>query len=286
MKHGSLLAGNPTNFRNILNTVDSLGGKPLKDVVQRRPKILMVQASSLCRTKEILHLHGIQEEAISKYPEIFTLSPDTVAARLKSLEEIPELHPFKTHPRVVRILYYFEKVKKRLDYLSSLDVSGVSLHILSVDKDKFSNYIKRGDLKNKGGDIVHFIAENLELSRKEVRESLSLHPHWLQVPTLYAKEVLLFLRKSYSHAQIRSTIPILLYPVNRVEEEIQLQLSENQSGGAATAVASIDQSHPYFLHLILYRLEKEFHFTGDGIWTGYHQLRHEMTEKELLQNVP
>jgi hypothetical protein len=230
---------------------------------------------SLREIDRLFDKHGIRNEARMKHPEIYTLSVDTIRKRLDSLETIPELIPLKTHPRVTRVIYYHTKITKRLEYLHSIDVTGVSLHALTADTQGFSKFIEMGDMKNKGADISYFLANYLNLKKKDVRKALTVHPHWTQVPPVFAKEVLEFLHetKGYSFKQITVALPIVLYPLDKIATEIE---KVKDSGEAV-------ETDEWFLNMVLYFLEKSVHFTGDGIWTHHHQARQDRPDQEHLQ---
>ena len=271
MKHGYLLQSNPQSSHELLTSVKSLGGRPIIEIVQARPKILMSTVSTLQEIDILFDQHGISLEARRKHPEIYTLSVSTIRERLESLDTIPELIPLKTHPRVTRILYYHSKITKRLDYLKSIDVTGVSLHTLTTDTDRFAKFIELGEMKNKGADIVYFVSNYLGMPKKEVRKALMVHPHWLQVPPCFAKEVVHFLHatKGYSLKQIIVALPIVLYPMDKIILEIDRVLESREAA----------ETDEFFLNMVLYFMEKNVHFTGDAIWTHHHQVRQDRPDE-------
>lgn len=69
------------------------------------------------------------------------------------------------------------------------------------------------------------------------------------------KETLRYLEvTNFSPSQILDALPLLLYPKEAVAK------------GVETVSREGDSSLPWFLHMVLYILEKETHFSGDGIW--------------------
>jgi hypothetical protein len=227
----------------------------------------MSQCSSLQEIENLFNQHGIAADSIAKYPEIYTLSPTTVKERLEELDTIPEFAPLKNHNRVIRLLYYQNKAKARIEQFRTLDLTGASLHLLSADTKRFKKLLALGEMKSRGSDMINLISEHLgpKWTHKEIRENLMRHPHWLHCSIMTVKDSLSFIRgfDVFTKEQIFSALPLLLYPKDKIEKEFENVVIFNE--------AKI--SDDWFLHMVLYFLERTVHFSGDGVWNSKTDMR-------------
>ena len=257
-----LLVHDPSHLLEIVDKVKCLAGRSLQEMAKQRTKILQNSAESLLKISSILAKYGVEESNISCYPEVYTLSPDTVEERLHELYTDPDLIPFRRNPRVGRLLYLFKRLKKRLAVVQSLGIpgGGPSLNLITETEPKFLRYVNN-HVKWKGDDIFNFLIGNYfpDKTEKEVRAQLIKHPHWLEVPLRNMHEVmdLLLNQMKLSKETIFDALPIVLYSPTTVESTIDVVIA----GGHA------DPSDSFFLHMVLYFMEKGHHFKGDGIWT-------------------
>ena len=126
----------------------------------------------------------------------------------------------------------------------------------------------------------------------DIRKTLSRHPHWCHVPSVTVKQSFIHLRRiGYSVEAIYSNIHILLYTVyvdcylsqnfathlvvffflfffsDRIN--VQLKKLNSSNDGAVEEESSTNFKNlpeDVQLRLCIYYIEREFHFTGDGIW--------------------
>lgn len=261
MKHLYLLSGNPRNTLDILQNVKSLSGMDARHLLYTRPKILMSPKSSLLEIQELFNIHKIPIESVQKYPELYTLSPTTLKERLEEFDTIPEFRPYKNHTRVSRLIYYQNKAKKRLEDFrkSSNTTNGTlpSLHILSSDTGRYEKHMQSGE-KGKGVDFISFLVRHFNATKAEIRANITRHKHWLSANIINAKESLQFIESFnvFTKSQIISALPILIYPKEKIQTQFENVLASKEA----------ELKDDFFLHMVLYFLEKEVHFSGDGIW--------------------
>lgn len=139
MQHAYVLATDPENLRNILSE-PTLGGINTKELLWRRPKIIMSNYQSLMKVQEHIRTFNVPDSAVPRCIEVFTLSPDTVYERLSEMRKIKEFSVLVNHPRVLRLVHYKSKALSRLEFLRKMKVNCVSLHILSSCADYFDKY--------------------------------------------------------------------------------------------------------------------------------------------------
>ncbi|XP_011197051.1 transcription termination factor 5, mitochondrial [Zeugodacus cucurbitae] len=269
IKNAFLLHGDAENMSRIINEIKRIDGQDIHEIVYRRPKILMSSCDGLLKTLEHVKAFGIHESAITKCLEILTLGPDTVLERLKDLNSIDEFKVLGTNPRVLRLVHYQNKARLRLEYLNQLKVRCASLHILSGGSEKFAKFAREGLDRTKGRDVVVYLANIMQRDENYIRALLSRHPNWCHIPVLQVKQCYDFLRsKKFPITAICNNIHLLLYPIQRIEEKlIELHEPECLEELQLPVNSIFDLDNNEMLTLILYLIECEFHFTGDGIWT-------------------
>ncbi|XP_017114021.1 transcription termination factor 5, mitochondrial [Drosophila elegans] len=286
-KNGFLLYSDADNVRRILREIPTIDSQDIREIGFRRPKILMSTCDSLKQTLQHVHAFGISEDAVLRCLEVLTLGPDTVLERLRDLQDIEEFQVLGTNPRVLRLVHYQNKARLRLDYLNQLRVRCASLHILSCGSEAFAKFARDGSDRTKGRDIVVYLGNVLSKDVQVLRNLLSRHPNWCHIPLLHVKQCLEYLlSKKFKLTEIFDNIHLLLYPIKRIEEKmLLLQLPDAQEELQLPVADFHSLSNNEILTLILYLIESEFHFTGDGIWTEQHT-HHVENFNNLLPDFP
>ncbi|XP_035709831.1 transcription termination factor 5, mitochondrial isoform X2 [Folsomia candida] len=258
LRHGYLLQANPKNTADVLRNIESLSGIPMEKLLHKRPKILMSSRKTLLEVESLFTQHGIPPDSLLRHPELYTLSANTLRERLEEFDSIPEFSVLKNHPRVSRLIYYQKKAKARVEYFRSINMTGASLHLLSLDKNKFKRQLEKGGPRTRGLDILTYLKTYFSKTKKEIRQAIHMQPHWLNSSSINMKDSLQFIEefKVFTKSQIFSALPIILYPRENLQQKFQAVLDSKE--------ASLTDD--YFLHMVLYFLEKSVHFSGDGLW--------------------
>ncbi|TDG51937.1 hypothetical protein AWZ03_001607 [Drosophila navojoa] len=286
-KNSFLLHGDADNVRRILKEIPTINGQDIRDIGYRRPKILMSTCDGLKQTLEHVKSFGIKEDAVLRCLEVLTLGPDTVLERLRDLNEIEQFQVLGSNPRVLRLVHYQNKARLRLDYLNQLRVRCASLHILSCGSEAFAKFARDGSDRTKGRDIVIYLGNILGKDEQLLRNVLSRHPNWCHIPVLHIKQCLEYLlSKKFKLDDIFRNIHLLLYPIKRIEEKLLLLQTPEIIEELQLPVPNVHVlDNNEILKLILYLIESEFHFTGDGIWTEQHT-HHVENFNNLLPDFP
>ncbi|KAL7744316.1 hypothetical protein ACLKA6_001709 [Drosophila palustris] len=282
-----LLHADADNMRRILEEIPTINGLDIRDIGYRRPKILMSNCDGLKQTLQHVRSFGIAEDAVLRCLEVLTLGPDTVLERLRDINETEQFQVLGSNPRILRLVHYQNKARLRLDYLNQLKVRCASLHILSCGSDAFAKFARDGSDRTKGRDIVVYLGNIFQKDEQVLRNLLSRHPNWCHIPVLHVKQCLEFLQsKKFGLDDILQNIHLLLYPIKRIEEKLLLlQLTEVLEELQLPVADMHALSNKEILTLILYLIESEFHFTGDGIWTEQHT-HHVENFNNLLPDFP
>ncbi|XP_017870604.1 PREDICTED: uncharacterized protein LOC108618875 [Drosophila arizonae] len=286
-KNSFLLHGDADNVRRILKEIPTINDQDIRDIGYRRPKILMSTCDGLKQTLEHVKSFGIKEDAVLRCLEVLTLGPDTVLERLRDLNEIEQFQVLGSNPRVLRLVHYQNKARLRLDYLNQLRVRCASLHILSCGSEAFAKFARDGSDRTKGRDIVIYLGNILEKDEQLLRNVLSRHPNWCHIPVIHIKQCLEYLlSKKFKLEDIFQNIHLLLYPIKRIEEKLLLLQTPEIMEELQLPVPNVHAlENNEILTLILYLIESEFHFTGDGIWTEQHT-HHVENFNNLLPDFP
>lgn len=156
IKHPYVLYTDPDNLRKIISE-PSIGGIETRELLWRRPKIMMSSYQTLMKVQETLRMFGVPDSAVPRCIEIFTLSASTVYERLSEMRKIDEFSVLVNHPRVLRLVHYNSKALARLEYLRRMKVNCVSLHVLSSCSDYFERFELSATYPNMHNVIHYFL---------------------------------------------------------------------------------------------------------------------------------
>lgn len=267
-----LIHADPENLKLIIYKFRSIGGIDIKEIIRLHPKLATKRYASLVETRNILQQFSISDEAQRRCFDIYTLSPDTVRARLEEAQTIPEFQTFLNHPRFLKMIHYKNTAMKRLRNLYNSKKKCLSLNILSGSSMHFEIFEKApGDRLGKGKDLIFCISQSLgnNYSSSQIRNLVKRHPFWINVPLVQVKFVYKQLSRNFGAQDIYENCPLLLYPWNKIKkildtlEDMGTGESLNNQEHLKLNVLSKSQK----LSLVLYYLEKNHYFSGNGVWT-------------------
>ncbi|XP_013772358.1 transcription termination factor 5, mitochondrial-like [Limulus polyphemus] len=274
-----LLISHPKNLLQILDRIPELGGKDIREVCMKCPRILSVNAESLEETSGLLSEYGISNTQIHKCANIFTLSPKTVKERLEELNRVAEFQVMKSYERILFLVYYQNKAKQRLQMLNSLGFVSVSLDMLSCSTTNFKKFMYFGEDRCLGKESITYLAIQLNKSDVEVKQSLQVHPNMYRISLLNAKKVVQFLLgQGFTREQVWKGIPIVLYNVSVVEKHLK-NLPDQEEMQPFIGW----KTNPNVIQLLLYYIERNTRFTGEGVYQGITEPRHGMKRERKLK---
>ncbi|CAK1548537.1 unnamed protein product [Leptosia nina] len=267
----------PDNLKNILYYLRTIGGVDIKEVIRMYPKLATRSYTSLLETKKILEKYGIGDEAQSRCLEIYTLSPKTIAERLENTRAMPEFNIYCNHPRFLKIIHYNTTVLKRITNLKDSNKRCLSLNIVSGCRRRYESFQKApGDGLGKGKDLVFSVNQALgnKFSSQDIRQKLKKHPFWINIPLVEVKYVCDKLLTLFSVQDIYENCPILLYPWNKIKRELDTIDSLKNRNKISHLISEINLTKitkSQKLSIVLYMLEKQHYFSGNGVWTEEQQ---------------
>ncbi|XP_026727336.1 transcription termination factor 5, mitochondrial-like [Trichoplusia ni] len=267
-----LIHADPENLKEIIYNIRSLGGIDIKEVIRMHPKLASKNYRTLLEIRKLLEEYGISNEAQRRCYGIFTLSIDTIKERLENAKSVPEFNTFFKHPRFLKMIHHNNTAMKRLSKLYSSNKKCASLNVLSGSASHYEIFEKApGDRLGKGKDLLFCISQSLgkKFNMSQVRKLIKRHPFWINTPVFQVKYVYEQLSTQFTNEEIYENSPILLYPWKKVKAILNL-IDKKQMHNEFTWI------HEYFdysflsksqkLSLVLYILEKNHYFSGNGVW--------------------
>lgn len=145
----------------------------------------------------------------------------------------------------------------------------LSLNILSGSSLHFETFEKApGDRLGKGKDLVFCISQALGKSfdSSDIRNLLKRHPFWINIPLVQVKFVCDQLLKQFSVQDIYDNCQIVLYPWRKIKDLMDILNQKKTQHFPIDHLDSVKLSKSQKLSLILYFLEKNHYFIGNGVW--------------------
>ncbi|CAH0600485.1 unnamed protein product [Chrysodeixis includens] len=267
-----LIHADPENLKDIIYNIRSLGGIDIKEVIRMHPKLATKNYRTLLEIRKVFEEYGISNEAQRRCFSIFTLGSDTIRERLENAKNVPEFNTFFKHPRFLKMIHHNNTAMKRLSKLYSNNKKCASLNVLSGSASHYEMFEKApGDRLGKGKDLLFCISQSLgkKFNMSQVRKVIKRHPFWINTPVFQVKYVYEQLSTQFTNEEIYENSPILLYPWKKVKLILNL-IDKKQMH------IEIPIIHEYFdysvvsksqkLSLVLYILEKNHYFSGNGVW--------------------
>lgn len=285
LKNAYLLQAYADNLNEIITELPQIGNVPIEELIKRFPKLALNKVET---TKLIIgHVRSfnIPEICLLKDLQILSLSPATVYDRLVEMTKIEEFDVLRNHPRVLRLVHYYNKATIRLAFFKQLNVKCTSLNVLVSASPVFEKYARDGVDKTNGQDTIIYIEETLKRDRSWAKAVLNRHPHWLNIPVRAVRESINYLQnEGFTEDEICENLHLVLYPKHKIEQKLNFLMqkgSETDGKNLDSNVSIISEiSNSKLLNLCLYFIEAEYHFSGDGVWETQ---KHD--KQDLAQNI-
>ncbi|KAJ8926777.1 hypothetical protein NQ314_020827 [Rhamnusium bicolor] len=261
LKYGYLLHNFPNYTKTVLKDFPNLAGADMKKAMRQYPKLIMTSPTNILKIYGILKEFNIEDEIIRKQMNIFHMSPETVKLRLEEINHSPDFKVLLKHPRVLSLVVHHNRAKSRLSFLQQLQLKCASLIVLGTHRNEvFDDYIREGKDVNKSGDVVTFLKNTFNVDAERIRKKINCHPYYLQVPLKDMQDSYDYLiSQHFRVSNIFKVMHVILYPVDKIANALK-DIKVNKE----INYKSLNQVKK--LNLILYYIEKEHHFTGNGIW--------------------
>lgn len=255
----TFLCACPDNLNKIIEEFPTIAGVPLREILLKDPTIVLSTPFEIKAIVGNIKSFNVNEKGIQKCPNLLAFKPSTVQFRLAEMAKQKECEVLIKMPNYLKLIRAYNDVKWRLETMKELNTQLVSINVLTQALDKFKKYVKNGVNVTLGYDASIYISDALKLDEIYVRGIFSRHPHWLQTPIVSVKATFDFLRaNNFTDKDIQENLFLLLYPVSRVEHYLKHEHIE--------MVDKCKLTNSKRLNLCLYLIERDFHFSGDGVW--------------------
>lgn len=264
IKYGYLLGNYPNYPKTTLRDLDNIAGINMRVAMRRYPKLIMTSPKSIIKIYGILKEFNIPDEIIQNTPNVFHMSPETVKVRLQTIEQSKDLKVLLTQPKILALIVHHNRAKTRWSFLQQLQLRCTSFTILRTDHDTiFEEYVKEGKDINKRADLYNYLKNLFSIPIKDIQSKIARHPFHLQVPLKDMQETYDYLiQNRFTQINIFNVVFILLYPKYKVQEAHAT--IKHDSNFNYKSLSQVNK-----LNLMIYLMEKEYHFTGNGIWRNY-----------------
>ncbi|KAF5286378.1 hypothetical protein FQR65_LT12629 [Abscondita terminalis] len=257
-RYGHILKTPPKNIETLLISVPTLAGLDICKAITLCPYLIRIPPVHLLESYEILQTAQISDKAIQHHLNVFFLTPQTLKDRLNEASKVPEFKIFRNHPRFLRLIVAHNEARSRLTFLKKLKLRCTSVETLCGRKAKFDMYIQDGSDVHSSVEVINYVKRLLHCNANIISTKLRKHLFYRNVSFLSISDSYKYLQElKFSNHAIVDVIQLLLYPRNRLKNAYE-------AASSYTKDSKISQSVK--LNLILYLIEKEYHFTGNGIW--------------------
>nr|XP_026484806.1 transcription termination factor 5, mitochondrial-like [Vanessa tameamea] len=300
-RNGFIISSDPANTKLILEHVNSIGGLDIREAIKVEPAILKNHYQAILKIKNILEDFNISNEAQRLCLKVYCMRPNTVQERLEHLVKLKEYQVLSSNPRVLYMVVHERKMMNRLAKIQAAKKQCYSLNHLVSSTKVFNTYINSFGNKVCSRDVAVLISSSLRvagITNKSVLSKLKRHKYWLHTALNVVGENIQMLKKGFADDVIFENCQILLYPVYEVEQYIDflMKIRDGDASIKGTSKVEVDASYNnlnwhiltdnQILSLVLYEIEKKYHFSGDGIWNKLDgsKINTHMLNQKLKQN--
>lgn len=271
-----ILHASANNIRLLLNNFTEICGLPISTVLRKRPYMMFQDVNNIKCLLTSFKKYNIPEEYAKKYMTIFKMDNDTFLERIEKLKRHPDavLRLWYTYPRILKILNHVNTVDDRIKYLNVMNrAKWANPNIILATKTKIDRFVQNDSSMTVYKKPMKYILVKelgMEVSQKlgiDICDLLLRHQYWKTVALIDIQNMLQYLKKNFTISEICQNIHIILYAQSRVEA-ILVDLKRQYSNSTQYSF-----TNGQYLALCLYMLEKDTHFTGDGIWNNGHNAR-------------
>ncbi|XP_066258646.1 transcription termination factor 5, mitochondrial [Euwallacea similis] len=259
LKCGYLLNNYPEYPKIMMQQHPFFAGVDIVKSYKANPKMMMINPRKIMEIYDILKEYNVTDEQIQCKPDVFTMSSVTLRDRLNYIPEVPEFRLLLTHPRMLKLVVHHHKIRNRLNFIRSAKIRCASFKSIgNLADEHFEHFIREGKDYNHPKDVLVFFSQLLNKPCEDIKPKLFSHPYHAYVPFLDIESTyFLLIDMGYLVENLAKCPQILLYPREKVQEKLKIVLDD---------VRIRNSSQHTQIKLTLYHIEKEFHFTGDGIW--------------------
>ncbi|XP_014467355.1 PREDICTED: uncharacterized protein LOC106740635 [Dinoponera quadriceps] len=272
-KNPKILIASAQNVRSLLSGFRDTGlvGMSIEEALKKHPFLLLEDANNMKQLLQSFERYDIPEEYARRFMNIFTLGNEFFVERMGLIMKHPDLHLWYKYPRILQMVFHTNMAMERAEYLRYVNrIKWARAHTILSQKKLMDRFIQYGASTLMSPKPLRYLLNNkLKLQPKNVDlfKKLKRHPHWKIAGFDDIERMLDYLMENFTVDEICCNIHIVLYSRSTVEE----LLADLRKKYSQSTEHSFTNSQ--YLALCLYMLEKDTHFTGDGIWSKGHSVQ-------------
>ncbi|XP_032685871.1 transcription termination factor 5, mitochondrial isoform X2 [Odontomachus brunneus] len=273
------------NVRLLLNIFKDTGlvGLSIEKVLREHPYLLFEDANNMKQLTESFKRYNIPDKYAHRSMKIFTLSNEVFVKRIRMIMKHPDLHLWYKYPRILQIVFHKNMVMDRVKYLHYMNrIKWAHTQTVLMQENQLDRFVHYGTSTLMSSKPLQYLLNTklkIQLTNVGLIKKLMKHPHWKTANFNDIKKMLDYLIENFTIDEIYQNIHIILYSRSAVEE----MLTELRQKYSQSTEYSFTNSQ--YLALCLYMLEKDTHFTGDGIWSKGHNVgKQTLSGKQSVMN--
>ncbi|XP_037048122.1 transcription termination factor 5, mitochondrial [Bradysia coprophila] len=260
------LGADPDTLQKLL-TIQLIRGVNTKDFLKQNPSAMVLLPDSVQRTLKELEKVELSDESTTKYTNVLSklmkLDPKDVHRRLKEMETQPHIQAMSFHPKFLKLILHYFKAEYRMKHMETVEKKCFNIDALTRQHSEFRKFYQRENDQHMERDCIRFLTTNLNIDAKQAKDEMNRHPYWKNVAFVDVKDTIDRLKLTgFELEDIRANVHIVLYSGDLIVSRFKkFSESEPFEGHSWTDLPKSVQ-----LKLILYDIERERHFSGDGVW--------------------
>ncbi|OQV18180.1 hypothetical protein BV898_07770 [Hypsibius exemplaris] len=275
LSYGVILRKTDRELKEFLERYPTFYGLDIRTVAMQYPKIVSSFVECFAEKEAVLKKHGIATYQLASHLHVMSLAADTMDRRLTAIENDPELFRFKNEPDYLSLAVNYNEALRRLAFLQSMKVTGISVKLLTCQRERFQLTLARGSLikpadpKSCFTKHYHLLPVSAWLKipseklRSMIREQLKVSIPLSVSDSNEVQQILdCFKANGITKEQFLRCMSLVLYPARVVEKYMAEAMADPSLAGRR------DQSN--FLHYVLYAIEKQTNFDGPQAWSFAH----------------
>uniref|UniRef100_T1IZS1 Uncharacterized protein n=1 Tax=Strigamia maritima TaxID=126957 RepID=T1IZS1_STRMM len=230
VNNGYLLLINKENVAKLLSQKSNFGGIPANQFISKFPRTLSVHVDHIYEIDECLMEFGITQDHISTCGHIYTFKTTTLHERLKLLSETPEMNNLKNSHRYLYLVYYFNKVKHRLEIVKFIKLKNISIDLFLTSNELFIQKLDLEGFRQRKHQIVNYIAKRFGITTKLVFHRIDFdYFSGLTLDKEKMEESIEFLSNRFKKQEILDNLSVILFELDVIKEELTKVINKSKT---------------------------------------------------------
>ncbi|XP_014297000.1 transcription termination factor 5, mitochondrial isoform X2 [Microplitis demolitor] len=251
----------PVEMKKILENIDSVCGIPMRKLYHSAPILFQIKYDDLLNAKQILEQYQFSEIQLENCYEVLLLERKYLESGLKIVIDTPELRILMNHPKILQILLMRNKIRQKIAYLHYLKVKDITVSALIKSNHTFERVFKTEKTNKRSNELIWSLFNYSRVDVSTIKNNFSKHPHWKHIDFLTIHDSLKFLESLFDDIDIINNMTLIFYPREIIHRSLMKVTEINNK------LDPLDRySASQMLALCEYEIEKNYHFSGDGVW--------------------